>query len=88
VTLVPLAVVMTTTSTAASQMLLGYWRTVSTQLGNATPDKTLIINSLIQGGLIFAMLFCTIVVIASAAARAFVVTSTPRRGFAVIAQAE
>jgi carbon starvation protein len=71
VTLVPLAVVMTTTSTAAVENILVYWNTVTTQRQSPTPDWKLVSNSLISGGLTLAMLLSAYVVILSALKRCF-----------------
>ncbi|MDB5319774.1 MAG: carbon starvation protein predicted rane protein [Phycisphaerales bacterium] len=69
VTVVPLAVVMTTTTSAALYMLAGHYATWTTQSAKPTPDKTLLFNTALQSFLIFAMLFCTILIIASGIAR-------------------
>ena len=69
--LLPMLVVMTTTGTAALQMLSGQLDTVLTQLNNPGQQRnvTILINSLVQGSLILAMLVCTAIVIISGAAR-------------------
>ncbi len=70
VTLIPMAFVMTTTSTAAITMLIGQLDTFRTQWSNVQRiDSKLLINSLVQGLLIFSMLACTIVVIVGSAMR-------------------
>jgi carbon starvation protein len=71
VTVLPMLVVMTTTGTAAIQMLSGQLDSVLTQLNNQGQARnvTILINSLIQGSLILAMLVCTAIVIIAGAAR-------------------
>lgn len=71
VTVVPMFVVLLTTSTAAVETLVGQWRGVSTQLANppATRNWTLLINGLIQGSLIIAILACTLTILTAAARR-------------------
>ena len=69
VTLLPLAVVTTTTSTAALQNIGSYWTTFSTQRQLAVSDWKLISNSLISGGLTLAMLVSAYVVIIAAMKR-------------------
>jgi carbon starvation protein len=69
VTVIPAAVVLTTTSTAAIEMLFGQYRTVTLQLANTKPNYTLLSNSVIQGLLIIAILTCTLIVIFASARR-------------------
>jgi carbon starvation protein len=71
VTVLPMLIVMTTTGTAAIQMLSGQLDTVLTQLNNQGQQRnvTILINSLVQGSLILAMLVCTAIVIIAGAAR-------------------
>jgi carbon starvation protein len=69
VTLIPMAVVFTTTSTAAVQMIYAHYVTVTTQLARPQPARTIVFNSTLQGSLIVAMVTCTIIVIAASAAR-------------------
>jgi carbon starvation protein len=69
VTLAPMVVVMSTTGTAAVQMLNGQVATLLTQWSKADPDWKLIRDSLITGSLIVAMLTCTAIVIISGAAK-------------------
>ncbi len=95
VTVVPLCVVMTTTSTAAVQMFIGQLNTFTTQLGNApgVRNTTLLINSGVQGLLIAAMLGCGIIVILSAARRIWIQTNglqggVPQRGFEPVVAVE
>ncbi len=83
VTVVPLAVVLTTTGTAAIQLLVTNWNTLSTQLSKAgTRDWTLITGQLIEGGLTATMLICALIVLVSGIVR---VCGRPRvsRGFAL-----
>ena len=79
VTLLPLAVVTTTTSTAALQNIGSYWTTFSTQRRLAVPDWKLISNSLISGGLTLAMLVSAYVVIIAAMKRCVSGTSKNRQ---------
>ena len=85
VTVIPMLVVMTTTGTAAIQMLSGQLDSVLTQLNNQGPARnmTILINSIIQGSLIVAMLTCTAIVIISGAAKVMRIGSGLRRDVAV-----
>jgi carbon starvation protein len=69
ITLLPMMLVMTTTSTAAVYMLIGQKTTFVTQWNNATPDRTIMINSAVQGLLILGMLACGFIVIIGALIR-------------------
>ncbi|MFT3784585.1 MAG: carbon starvation protein A [Tepidisphaeraceae bacterium] len=69
VTLLPMVVVATTTSTAAVQKLLGLTDTIRTQWSSATPDKTLLLNSQIQWLCVLAMLLCGAVILMTGAVR-------------------
>jgi carbon starvation protein len=71
VTVGPMIVVMTTTSTAAVQMLSGYVDTVITQVNNApgVRNASTLANAAMTGSLIAAMLICTMIVIVAAAAK-------------------
>jgi carbon starvation protein len=69
VTVGPLAVVMTTTTSAAVYMLGGLYATWTTQAAKGTPDRTLMFNVGLQSFLIFAMLFCTVLIIISGVVR-------------------
>jgi len=69
VTLVPIAVVMVTTGSAAVIMLGAQYTTWTTQAAKATPDRTLMFNTAFLAFLIAAMLFCTGLIIAAAVAR-------------------
>jgi carbon starvation protein len=84
VTLIPMAIVLTTTSTAAAQMIYGHYISIATQLALEKPAWAIVFNSSLQGGLIVAMVLCTIIIIAAGAARVW--TSSvigPRPGFVV-----
>ncbi len=70
VTVLPLCVVMTTTSTAAVQMFTGQLDTFRTQLANGrSANFWVMFNSGLQGSLILAMLACAIIIILAAASR-------------------
>jgi carbon starvation protein len=82
VTMLPMCVVITTTSTAAAKMLSGYWNTIGAQWGKATPQShQLITNSCISAGLTLAMLLSAYVVILSAVIRC-IPKGSGERGFA------
>src|SRR5205823_4472755 len=67
VTIVPMCVVITTTSTAGVTMLSTYWNTVRTQWGGGTKiSRDLVTNGLISAGLTLAMLASAYVVIVAA----------------------
>ncbi|HZL37779.1 MAG TPA: carbon starvation protein A [Tepidisphaeraceae bacterium] len=71
VTVIPLMVVATTTSTAAAQMLSRLWMTIATQRQNL-PDnaaKWAIFHAGTQATLIVAMLVCTAIILISSAVR-------------------
>jgi carbon starvation protein len=82
VTVLPMVVVMTTTGTAAVQMLSGQLDSVMTQLNNqgSARNVKLLVDSIVQGSLILAMLLCTGIVIIGGAAR---ILGIGRRGEAV-----
>ncbi len=72
VTVIPMLVVMTTTSTAAVQILLGKADGIRIQLAKATltaPERVLLTNSIITAALLLAMMLCTAVIIIAAGAR-------------------
>jgi carbon starvation protein len=70
VTLVPMAVVMTTTSTAAVELLVAQLDTLRVQANNALSfQNAVLVNSAVTASLIVAMLGCTILIIAAAAGR-------------------
>ena len=71
ITILPMCVVLTTTSTAAMAMLNGYWNTIGTQLHNPIPDRKLISNSILSGILTLAMLGSAYVVVIGAMKRCF-----------------
>jgi carbon starvation protein len=83
VTLVPLAVVLTTTSTAGMEMITTHVTTLRTQFAKPTPDWTVAINSMVQGGLIAAMLLCAFIIIAAGAARVIGSPTRAKMGFEV-----
>jgi carbon starvation protein len=69
VTVIPLLVVMTTTSTAAVQILLGKIVGIQTQLAKQTltaAESALLRNSVITASLLVAMLACTFVIVIAA----------------------
>lgn len=71
VTLLPMAFVMTTTSTAGVQMLSGQIVTIQTQLAKETADHVVLVNALTQAGLLLAMFTCAMVVLAGCTVRVF-----------------
>jgi carbon starvation protein len=83
VTLIPLAVVLTTTSSAGIEMISSHVTTLRTQFAKPTPDWTVALNSMVQGGLIVAMLLCAFIIIAAGAARVLGAPTRARVGFAV-----
>jgi carbon starvation protein len=86
VTVLPLLFVIATTGTAGAEMMAGYIRTIRTQwpIGGESAHK-LILNSLIQGGLVIGMLTCAIIVLAGAAWRA-TSPASERRGFEILSR--
>ena len=72
VTLAPLLVVTTTTSTAAVENIVLYMNTIATQKKLAMPDWKLVSNSWVSAGLTLAMLVSAYVVIVAAMKRCFV----------------
>src|SRR5439155_13043934 len=73
----PMIVVMTTTSTAAVQMLSGYVDTIVTQANNPSGVRNVstLLNAAVTGSLILAMLVCTAIVIVSGAAKVLGIAS-------------
>jgi carbon starvation protein len=67
VTVIPMAFVATTTTTAALQMLYGHSLTLSTQFSKTVPDAAVIHPAFISAFLIVGMLLCTYTILASAA---------------------
>ncbi len=65
VTILPMLLVMTTTSTAAVEMLIGQWQGFVTQWHNTGSARNfgLMVNSAVQGLLIVLMLACTATII-------------------------
>ena len=90
VTVLPLLVVMTTTSTAAVQMFIGQTDTIRTQLSNAPGTRSggLLANAIIQATCIGAMMITGFIVIVTSAMKIWSVTSGLKheaRGFEVVA---
>ncbi|HTL31074.1 MAG TPA: carbon starvation protein A [Tepidisphaeraceae bacterium] len=79
VTVIPLLFVCTTTSTAAVQLLNKFILGFTTQWNSPTPDRTMMINSLVTSIAIVAMLTCTYIIILAAALRIWTTTSGARR---------
>jgi carbon starvation protein len=82
VTVGPMVFVMTTTSTAAVQILLGQIDGIRTQLGKATrtaAENAMLVHGCITASLLVGMLFCTILIIAAAGARMAVAESAAVR---------
>ena len=63
VSLAPMLLVATTTTTAAVEMLFGDQTTLSTQFAKAKPDYVVVTSTLISAGLIVGMLVCTYVIV-------------------------
>jgi carbon starvation protein len=63
VTLGPLMFVATTTTTAALELIDGYWLTISTQLAKASPDHVVLTNAIISGSLMALMVGCAYLII-------------------------
>jgi carbon starvation protein len=86
VTIVPMCVVTFTTSTAALEMVAGFWNTIRTQspLGTEASHK-LVMNSVISGALTLAMLACSYVVILAGMARCLPQAAGTRRPVAEVA---
>jgi carbon starvation protein len=80
VTVGPMVFVMTTTSTAAVEILLGQIDGIRTQLAKATrtaAENGMLVHGCITASLLVGMLFCTILIIAAAGARIAVAESAP-----------
>jgi carbon starvation protein len=69
VTVLPMLVVATTTTTAALELLIGHCTTLATQWAKSSPDPKIVTSSLISGSLIVAMLACTYVILVIGAVR-------------------
>ncbi|HEY1628467.1 MAG TPA: carbon starvation CstA family protein, partial [Tepidisphaeraceae bacterium] len=69
VTLIPMLFVFTTTSTGAVEQFATHLTTVRTQLANASPNWTTLINSAVTASLILLMEVCTVFIILAAAAK-------------------
>jgi len=72
VTLTPMAVVLTTTSSAAILMFSAQWNTINAQLANATrTSNEVLIQSCVTASLIVGMLLCTVLIVIAAGVRMF-----------------
>jgi carbon starvation protein len=82
VTVVPIMVVIVTTTSAGAIMIQGYVRGISTQLALPAAERNVasLFNTSIQLALVVAMLSCGAVVILGAARRIWIVTSGPGGG--------
>jgi carbon starvation protein len=78
VSICPMLLVATTTTTAALEMLNGHWLTISTQWAKAAPDYALIRTAAISGGLIIAMLGCTFTILLTGVRRIWPGPPMPR----------
>jgi carbon starvation protein len=79
VTVLPLLLVCTTTSTAGLQLLNKFITGFTTQWNSPTPDQKVLINSAVTSIAIIAMLVCTYIIILAAAMRIWTTTSGARR---------
>jgi carbon starvation protein len=80
VTIIPMCVVMVTTSSAAVELLVKYWNTLQTQMHAAKPDHSLITNSAISAALTLAMLSSAYTVIICSMKRCLIKPSTASLG--------
>jgi carbon starvation protein len=71
VTLIPMCVVLTTTSTAALHMVNGNLTTISTQMHGSDPNHALIRNTILSAALTVAMLFSAYIVVIGGMLRCF-----------------
>jgi carbon starvation protein len=85
VTIIPMCVVTLTTSTAAVEMIIGFWNTVQAQLQNPHPAPGVMGNAIISGALTLAMLVSAYVVILSGMSRCFPSGGKRVQGFEVAA---
>ena len=70
VTICPLVVVMTTTSTAAMEILTGQIDTIRTQLqNNPSLGNGMLVNAMLTASLLVAMLTCTLIIMVGAGMR-------------------
>jgi len=76
VTIIPMCVVMVTTSSAAIELLVKYFNTLQTQFHAAKPDHSLITNSAISAVLTLAMLSSAYTVIICSMKRCLIKPST------------
>ncbi len=58
-----------TTSTAAIEILFGQITTIQTQLASPKTDRDILLNAIVTGSLIVAMLTCTLIIIIAAGIR-------------------
>ncbi|MGE5608560.1 MAG: carbon starvation protein A [Bacillota bacterium] len=79
VTIIPMIIVMTTTSTAALELLTTNVNTLAAQFAAspAARSRVVIFNNCLQASLIVAMLLCTITVIAAAGVKIYAATVAP-----------
>ena len=86
VTIVPMCVVMVTTSSAAVDLLLRHFNTIQTQWHASKPDHGLITNSVISAALTLAMLGSAYTVIICSMLRCMRRSNPPTvHGFAAVA---
>jgi carbon starvation protein len=85
VTITPMVVVFTTTSSGAVSKLIGKYQAISTQLAleNGKRNWTTIVNASVETALILAMLLCTIIIIAQAGVRIWMKTRAVESRLAV-----
>ncbi|MDP9173291.1 MAG: carbon starvation protein A [Planctomycetota bacterium] len=69
VTIAPMLVIATTTTTAGLELLFGHYATLATQMAKPSPDQKIMLAAAISGSLIVAMLACTYTILAAGAAR-------------------
>jgi carbon starvation protein len=79
VTVIPMCLVCTTTTSAAVLMLQGYIAQITNQLHNAPEvrNHALLVNTIIQAALIVALLSCTLIILTAGAIRIWRATSAP-----------
>jgi len=85
-TVLPMAVVFTTTSTAAVQMTAAYTSQIVNQINNAPGVRNvgLMMDSIVRAALIVGMLACTVIIMIAGVVRVMKATTPERRrGFAV-----
>ena len=79
VTLGPLLFVATTTTTAALELLNGYWVTISTQLAKPVPDHVILTNAIISGSLMAFVVGGTYLIMICGAIRIWPLLTNPRQ---------